>query len=209
MYMSVKSYAGAGGAVDEMARHVQTDLVPSLRGRPGFRAYCCFASERGDAVAVRVHDDERSAGLADGREREWMASRMRDLPLAAPDVQAGPVTDYAPSDEYKRWDGRSSLPCYALVGAMDGVAPAEQAGPLFRGRLIPALWTSPGFRALYLARVEGHPAQAVAVMLFDTRENAMMCQDRAASLMREEMAGVVSGPFRIVAAGQIAAMAAA
>ena len=74
MYVMVRKYPGKGGLADRLAPPVRDGLVPILRQAPGFRSYCCFASEDGHLVSVSVFDDRPTAEAANAKVREWVTS---------------------------------------------------------------------------------------------------------------------------------------
>ena len=60
-----------GGSAEEAARRTRDHIVPLIEGRPGFRGYCAFVTEQGDAaVSVGVFDDRDTAMDAHRRVRQ-------------------------------------------------------------------------------------------------------------------------------------------
>ncbi len=65
-------------------------IVPLVQGRPGFRGYCAFVTEQGDAAySISVFDDRKTARDAHGRVRQWVEAHTRDLMPEEPEVAAG------------------------------------------------------------------------------------------------------------------------
>ena len=89
MYVVIRTTKLSGSA-EEAVRRTRDHLVPLVEGRPGFRGYCAFVTERGDAaVSVSVFDDRDTAVDAHQRVRQWVEANMRDLMPEQPAVRAG------------------------------------------------------------------------------------------------------------------------
>ena len=53
------------------AARARDHIMPLVQGRPGFRGYCAFVTEQGDAAAsISVFDDRHTAIDAHGRVPE-------------------------------------------------------------------------------------------------------------------------------------------
>ena len=76
MHAMVRKYAGKGGLLDGLAPRVRDGLVPLLRQAPGFRSYCCFASEDGHLVSVSTFDDRPTAEVAPPSRRRSSATAV-------------------------------------------------------------------------------------------------------------------------------------
>ena len=89
MYVMIRRTALEGSA-EEAAQRVRDNVVPLVHGRPGFRGYCGFVTEQGDAAyAISVFDDRDTAMDAHDRVRAWIGANMRDLMPEQPVVVAG------------------------------------------------------------------------------------------------------------------------
>ena len=78
------------GPPEEAVRRARDHIVPLVQGRPGFRGYCGFVTEQGDAAfSVSIFDDRDTAMDAHQRVRRWIEANMRDLMPEEPEVVAG------------------------------------------------------------------------------------------------------------------------
>ncbi len=78
------------GPPEEAVRRTREHVVPLLRGRPGFRGYCTFLTERADAaISVSVFDDREAAVRANEQVREWVGANLRDMLPDPPEVLSG------------------------------------------------------------------------------------------------------------------------
>ena len=79
MYVVIRRTKLSGSA-EEAVRRTRDHIVPLLEGRPGFRGYCAFATEQGDAaLSISVFDDRETAMDAHRRVRGGGGASMRDL----------------------------------------------------------------------------------------------------------------------------------
>lgn len=182
------------GPTDEAVRRTRDHIVPLVEGRPGFRGYCAFVTERGDAaISVSVFDDRDAAMDAHRRVREWVEANMRDLMPEAPEVTAGEtVFDSIAHPQEQTKDRQQSL--FAVVRTYHGLpGQAEAMHSALSQHTIPAVVDAPGFRGLYTPRDEADPDRALSVSLFDGREDAVRSHERVVQIMREELGEMAYG----------------
>ena len=155
------------GAAEEAARRVREGAVPILRAQPGFRLHLGFLSEACEAVGVSLFDDRASAQTALEQVRAWAAANMADLTPGEPEVRGGEVSHHhTPARGRGGSGGAGAEPAlFVVVREYGGVGPSEEALPLLREHVFPALERQPGFRGVWTFRDEAEPEHAVSVSL--------------------------------------------
>ncbi len=167
-------------------RRTRDHIAPLLEGRPGFRGYCAFVAEQGDAaVSVGVFDDRDTAMDAHRRVRVWVEADMRDLMPEQPEVTAGETVFASIAQEQTR-DRQQAL--FVVVRTYHGLpGQAEAMHSALSQHTIPAVMDAPGFRGLYTLRDETDPDRAVSVSLSDGREDAVRSHERVVGTVRGEL----------------------
>ena len=177
-----------GGPAEEAARRARDHIVPLVQGRPGFRGYCAFVAEQGDAAySISVFDDKDTALVAHQRVRRWIEANMRDLMPEEPEVVAGEtVFDSIAHPQEQTKDRQQSL--FVVLRTYHGLpGQTETMRSLVSQHTLPAIMDAPGFRGFYAFRDEADPDRAVSVTLFDNREDAMRVHERVVGIMRERL----------------------
>lgn len=187
MYVVIRRTKLSGSA-EEAARRTRDHIVPLIEGRPGFRGYCAFVAEGGDAVhSVSLFDDKDTAMDAHRRVREWVEANMRDLMPDEPEVRTGKtVFDSVVHPQEQTRDRQQAL--FVVLRSYHGLpgqAEASHSGP--SQRTLPAVVDAPGFRGVYTFRDEAEPDRAFSVSLFDTREDAVRSHEQVVAIMREQL----------------------
>jgi hypothetical protein len=208
MYVVIRK-TKLGGPAEEATRGARDHIVPLVQGRPGFRGYCGFVTEQGDAAySVGVFDDKDTAMDAHGRVRQWIEANMRDLLPEEPEVVAGETVFHEvaqPREQTK--DRQQSL--FAVIRGYEGITgQTETMHSAVSGHALPAITGAPGFRGFYAFRDETDPNRAVSVTLFDTREDAMRSHEQVVGIMRERLGEMAYRPPR-VAMGETVVLATA
>ena len=187
MYIVIRRTKLSGSA-EEAVRRTRDHLVPLVEGRPGFRGYCAFVTERGDAaVSVSVFDDKDTAMDAHQRVRQWVEANMRDLMPEEPEVVAGEtVFDSIAHPQEQTKDRQRSL--FVVLRTYRGLpGQAETMHSALSRHVLPAVTDAPGFRGLYAFRDESDPDRAVSVSLFDRREDAERSHERVVGILRGDL----------------------
>ena len=176
------------GSAEEAVRRTRDHILPLVEGRPGFRGYCAFLSEQGDAAfSVSIFDDKGTAMDAHGRVRERVEANMRDLMPEAPEVRAGETVFASISHLQEQTKDRQQALFVVLrsYSGLPGQAEASHSG--VSQRTLPAVTDAPGFRGFYAFRDEAEPDRAFSVSLFDTRDDAVRSHERVVGIMREQL----------------------
>ena len=197
------------GPPEEAARRARDHVVPLVQGRPGFRGYCGFVTEQGDAAySVSVFDDRDTAMDAHGRVREWMYANMRDLMPEAPEVVAGEtVFDSIAHPQEQTKDRQQSL--FVVLRTYRGLpGQAETMHSALSRHVLPAVTDAPGFRGLYAFRDEADPDRAISVSLFDTREDAMKSHQRVVGILRGDLGEMAYASPEVAMGGTVVLAAA-
>ena len=187
------------GPPEEAVRRTRDHVVPLLRGRPGFRGYCTFLTERADAViSVSAFDDRDSALDAHQRVRRWIEANMRDLMPEEPRITAGKAVFHVAAQPRGQTEDRQQ-PLFVVVRMYEGITGQTEAmRSAASGHALPLITGAPGFRGFYAFRDEADPNRAVSVTLFDTREDAMRSHERVVGVMRERLGEMAYRPPRVV-----------
>jgi len=208
MYVTLRRYGGAAGKVGEIAPRIERELVPMLKGQPGFKGYLALASEQGDAVSVTIFEDRDRAARANEQARGWVQANLRDALPDPPEVFAGECGLAEVSGEHRQGAG-SGQPLYVLVRKSDLAAGWEEALASARRHSVPVVTGSPGFRGIYIVPDDGDRGRVATVTLFDGREEAQRSHERVVAAMQEKMRDAVPNPPRVAASGLTAILATA
>ncbi len=197
------------GPPEEAVRRTRDHVVPLTQGRPGFRGYCTFLTERGDAAyAISVFDDRDSALDAHQQVRRWIEANMRDLMPEEPRITAGKAVFHEvaqPREQTK--DRQQSL--FVVVRMYEGITgQTETMHSAVSEHALPAITGAPGFRGFYAFRDEADPNRAVSVTLFDRREDALRSHEQVVGIMRERLGEMAYWPPRVTV-GETVALATA
>ena len=197
MYVVIRK-TKLGGPAEEAARRTRDHIVPPVQGRPGFRGYCAFATEGGDAAySVSVFDDRDTALDAHQRVRQWIGANMRDLLPEEPEVVEGETVFHEveqPREQTK--DRQQSL--FVVIRGYEGITgQTETMHSAVSGHALPLITGAPGFRGFYAFRDEADPNRAVSVTLFDNRDDALRSHERVVEAMREQLGEMAYRPPRV------------
>ncbi len=186
------------GPPEEAARRTRDHIVPLVEGRPGFRGYCAFVAEQGDAAfSVSIFDDRDTAMDAHQRVRRWIEANMRDLMPEAPEVVAGETVFDSIAHPQEQTKDRQQ-PLFVVLRTYRGLpGQTETMHSLVSQHTFPAIMDAPGFRGFYAFRDEADPDRAVSVTLFDTREDALRSHEQVVGIMRERLGEMAYRPPRV------------
>ena len=183
-----------GGPPEEAVQRTRDHVLPLVQGRPGFRGYCAFITEQGDAAfSVSLFDDRDTAMDAHQRVRQWIEANMRDLMPEEPEVVAGEtVFDFIAHPQEQTKDRQR--PLFVVVRMYEGITgQTETMHSAVSEHALPAITGAPGFRGFYAFRDEAEPDRAVSVSLFDSREDAAGSHGRVVRIMRDELGKMAYG----------------
>jgi hypothetical protein len=185
------------GSAKEAARRARDHVVPLLQGRAGFRGYCGFVSEQGDAFSISIFDSRDAAMEAHARVLEWMAERMRDLMPEGPEVTAG-ETVFSEVAQAREQHKAGQNPLFVVIRAYEGITgQTETMHSVVSQHTLPAIKGAPGFRGFYAFRDEERPNRAISVTLFDSREEAMRSHEQVVAIMRDTLGEMAYRPPRV------------
>jgi hypothetical protein len=88
MFVSIRRYAGCKD-VHEANRRVADNLIPMLRGFPGFQSYSVVDLGRGTVASISVFDTRDDAESATTRVRTIVQEHLADLLPNPPEVMIG------------------------------------------------------------------------------------------------------------------------
>ena len=187
MYVVIRRTKLSGPA-EEAARRARDHIVPLVEGRPGFRGYCAFVTEQGDAAfSVSVFDDRDTAMDAHQRVRRWIEANMRDLMPEEPEVVAGDTVFDSIAHPQEQTKDRQQ-PLFVVVRTYRGLpGQTETMHSLVSQHTLPAIMDAQGFRGFYAFRDDADPDRAISVSLFDSRADAVRSHERVVGIMRERL----------------------
>jgi hypothetical protein len=88
MFVSIRKYVGCKD-VHEVNRRVVENLIPTLRGFPGFQSYSIIDLGGGSAASISVFDTQDHAESATERVRSVVREHLVDLLPNPPEVTIG------------------------------------------------------------------------------------------------------------------------
>jgi quinol monooxygenase YgiN len=187
MYVMIRR-TGLAGSPDEAAQRARDHILPLVQGRPGFRGYCGFLTEQGDAAySISIFDDRATAMDAHQRVRQYIDANMPDLMPDEPEVTAGETVfhEVAQPQEQHRQTQKSLFVVIRIYTGLPGQT--ETMHSLVSQHTLPAIMNAPGFRGFYAFRDEEDPNRAISITLFETRAEAMRTHERVVEIMREQL----------------------
>ena len=197
MYVNLRRYQKISADKETIRRSVQDELLPRLREREGFRVYCAFWDEEGAGVSVSVFDDQEAAHRSTEVARQWVMRHHDFFPERGEEF-AGACIAHEVSDELARGPGGGQGSVYVLVRELAKVPGTQDTRAFVEQRTLPMITRWPGFKAVYMVRSDRDGSRAAVATLFDTRQNAAACHERAVELLKEglpqvEVTRVVQG----------------
>ena len=90
MFATVRRYRGQKGTIGEVARKVQTHLVPLLSRQPGFISYAAIDAGNDVAVSISVFQDSASADAANKIALQWAQQNIA-AQVGTPEILTGQV----------------------------------------------------------------------------------------------------------------------
>jgi quinol monooxygenase YgiN len=187
------------GSPEEAVQRACDHIVPLIQGRPGFRGYCGFITEGGDAVyAISVFDDRDTAMDAHARVRQWIDANMRDLMPEEPEIVAGETVFHDAAHPQEQTKERQQSLAVVIRTYLGLTGQTETMHSIVSEHTLPAIKRAPGFRGFYAFRDEAEPNRAVSVTLFDDRDGAMRCHEEVVAIMREQLGEMAYRPPRVM-----------
>jgi hypothetical protein len=193
MHVTIRRYRNWLGPAGEVARRARETLVPTLRDLPGFRLYCAFESEDGDALSLNIAEDRRQAIAPNAQILQWVRTEAADVLPHLPEVITGDCWVCTARHLLAQAGG----PLYVTIRQHYGLGPEDSVMPLVRDHVLPLVVRAPGFRAFFAFMNAQHPGQGVGVTLFDSREHAARSNERAIAAVLER--GIAPHPPKITA----------
>ena len=90
MYATVRSYPGAVGLADALAKR-DDDVRSAITSIAGFRSYHLVRTDRGAVVTVSVFDDRAGADESVRAAAEWIRTNVPEFTANPPQVSSGEV----------------------------------------------------------------------------------------------------------------------
>lgn len=198
MYVNLRRYPKLSADKETIRRSVQDDLLPRLREREGFRAYCAFWDEEGAGVSVSVFDDQEAAHRSTEVARQWVMRHQDFFPGRGEEFAGACIAQEVSDDLAREAGGGRQGSVYVLIRELANVPGTQDTRAFVEQRTLPMIMRWPGFKAVYMVRGDRDGSRAAVATLFDTRQNAVACHERAVELLKEglprvEVTRVVQG----------------
>ena len=91
MFTIVRKFTLRRGSTPEVARRVQSSLVPLLRQIPGFKAYYLFEGGPDVLISIRVFDSADVAFASNEVAATWLRENVLEFTKGMPEVMAGNI----------------------------------------------------------------------------------------------------------------------
>ena len=92
MYITFRKYCLKSDYA-ALRQAVQLELVPILKGCPGFRAHWLLNCSDGDCAAMTVFDTEAEANVALDKTVSWVKAHIGDLLVLPPEAMFGAAAE--------------------------------------------------------------------------------------------------------------------
>lgn len=204
MHVNLRRYPDITAGKEAIERSVETELLPELRKDSGFKGYCAFWDEEGAGVSVSLFEDREAAYRSTDAARRWVM-RHHDFFPGRGEEFSGECFIHEVPHAPGRGAGAGRPPSlHVLVRELENVPPTQDAQAFVHQRTLPMITRSPGFAGVYMARSDREQGRAAVVTIFDGKERAETCHDRAVELLAEglpkvRVRRVVQGPCAIFA----------
>ena len=197
MYVNLRRYPKLSADKETVHRSVRDDLLPRLREREGFKAYCAFWDDEGAGVSVSVFESQEAAHRSTEVARQWVM-RHQDFFPGRGEEFAGDCIAHEVSDGLASEAAGGQGSAYVLVRELANLPGTQDTRAFVEQRTLPMITRWPGFKAVYMVRGDRDGSRAAVATLFDTRQNAVACHERAVELLKEglprvEVTRVVQG----------------
>ena len=90
MYATIRIYAEAEGLADAVAEH-KDEILGLFNEIEGFRSYYIVKTGPASATSITVCDDQAGAEASNEAARDYIATKLTNLSVSAPDVHVGEV----------------------------------------------------------------------------------------------------------------------
>jgi hypothetical protein len=184
MYLNLRRYPRIGAGKDTIERSVETELLPELQKRAGFKGYCAFWDQDGAGVSVSLFEDPEAAHHSTDSARQWVMRHQDFFPERSEEFSGECIAhDVAHGRQKDSGDPKQAL--YVLIRELDNVPGTQDTRAFVQQRTLPMITRSPGFRGVYMARHDRTERRAAVVTLFDTDQQAIASHERAVELLKE------------------------
>ena len=205
MYVNLRRYPKISASKETIERSVREDLVPELRRREGFRGYCAFWDESGAGVSVTVFEDQDAAHKSTDVARQWVMRHQDFFPERGEEF-SGPCITHEVSAGLRQEADDGEAPSYVLIRELANLPGSQDTRAFVQQRTLPMITRSPGFKAVYMVRNDRDEGRAAVATVFDHREHAVACHEKAVELLKEGLPRVTvtrvvqgrSGAFVVV-----------
>jgi hypothetical protein len=184
MYLNLRRYPKVGVSKDVVEHSVKIELLPKLQKRTGFKGYCAFWDEEGAGASFSIFNDQEAAHQSTDLARQWLMRHQDFFPERGEEFSGECIThEFSHGQDQDAGEMQQSL--FVLVRELDNVPGTQDTRAFVQQRTLPMITRSPGFRGVYMVRHDRTESRAAVVTLFDTKQQADICHERAVELLRE------------------------
>ena len=169
---------------EAIEQSVKDELLPELQKQQGFEGYCTFWDEEDAGVSVSVFEDAEAAHRSTDAARRW-AMRHREFFPERFEEFSGECVAHEASHGLGQEAGEGQRSVHVLIRELANVPGTQDTRAFVQQRTLPMITRSPGFRGVYMARSDRKESRVAVVTLFESRQQANACHDRAVELLKE------------------------
>ena len=197
MYLNLRRYPRIGVSKDIIERSVETELLPELQKQPGFKGYCAFWDQDGAGISMSLFEDAEAAHHSTDSARRWVMRHQDFFPERGEEFSGECIAHEVAHRQAQR-PGDTKQALHVLIREMDKIPGTQDTRAFVQQRTLPMITRSPGFRGVYMARHDRTESRAAVATLFDSKQQALACHERAIELLKEglpqvKITRVVSG----------------
>ncbi len=96
MHANIRRYVVHPGAMEKIAKQINDDFLPILRGIPGFVAYYAVDAGHGIGMSITIFEDQAGAERSAAEAKEYIRENMASLFPNQPENMDGEVLVKAP-----------------------------------------------------------------------------------------------------------------
>jgi hypothetical protein len=185
MYVNLRRYPKIAPNRDAIEGSVRNELLPELQKQEGFKGYWAFWDEEGAGVSASVFEDQEAAHRSTSIARQWVMRHQDFFPERGEEFAGACIVHEAPHGGGQGEGARGAQPPYVLTRELDNLPGTQDTRAFVQQRTLPMITRSPGFRGVYMVRSDRDGARAAVVTLFESKQQAVACHERAVELLKE------------------------
>ena len=94
MYAAIRRGKANPGSLNELARRIQDDVLPTIRNLPGFVAYTFVNLGNDEGIGINVFETQEAAAESNRLVADWARQNLAGVTPGPPEMSEGEVLIY-------------------------------------------------------------------------------------------------------------------